>query len=128
MKGKYIMTTQTLKQLVAVILAEADSSIINNFFWSEMSDEYNSDYDSEEFTAFRDELAENKISFEHMDNHGGEGEGEDYWSVYKFTSGTDEVFVKFSGWYQSYNGSEFTEFFFVTPKEAMVTQYFKVDQ
>jgi len=122
------MTTQTLKQLVAAILAEADSDIINNFFESEMSDEYNSDYDSEEFTSFLDELAENKISFEHMDNHGGEGEGEDYWSVYKFTKGTDGVFVKFSGWYQSYNGSEFTEFFFVTPKEVMVTQYFKVEE
>jgi hypothetical protein len=120
--------TTNLKQLVAVILAEADNGIINNFFQSEMSDVYDSDYDSDETKSFLDELAENKISFKHMDNHGGEGEGEDYWSVYKFTSGTDEVFVKFSGWYQSYNGSEFDEFFFVTPKEVMVTQYFKVDQ
>lgn len=59
-----------------------------------------------------------------MDNHGGEGEGEDFWSVYKFTDGTDEVFVQFDGWYQSYNGSTFNKFFFVTPKEVMVTQYF----
>jgi hypothetical protein len=122
------MTTQTLKQLVAVILAEADNDIINNFFQSEMSDVYDSNYDSDETKSFLNELSENKISFKHMDNHGGEGEGEDYWSVYKFISGTDEVFVKFSGWYQSYNGSEFDEFFFVTPKEVMVTQYFKVDQ
>jgi hypothetical protein len=120
--------TTNLKQLVTAILKDADSEIIDNFFESEMSDEYNSDYDNEEFTAFRDELAENKISFEHMDNHGGEGEGEDYWSVYKFTKGTAEVFVKFSGWYQSYIGSEFDEFFFVAPKEVMVTQYFKVEE
>lgn len=120
------MTNTTLKQLVAVILAEADNGIINSFFESEMIDKarkYN-----EEHTAFRSELAENKISFEHMDNHGGEGEGEDYWSVYKFTSGTDEVYVQFQGWYASYNGSEFTEFFFVTPREVKVTQYFKVEE
>ncbi len=120
------MTNTTLKQLVAVILKDADSHIIDSFFESDMTDEYNSNYDTDETKYFLDELAKNKISFEHMDNHGGEGEGEDYWSVYKFTSGKDKVFVKFSGWYQSYNGSEFDEFFFVTPREVMVTQYFKV--
>ena len=56
---------------------------------------------------------------------GGEGQGEDYWTVYKFTDGTGEVFVQFDGYYMSYDGSTFNEFFFVTPKEVMVTQYFK---
>jgi hypothetical protein len=121
------MTNTTLKQLVAVILAEADNEIIYNFFGSDMRDEV-SKWDSDEITNFRHELAENKISFEHMDNHGGEGEGEYYWSVYKFTKGADKVFVQFDGYYYSYEGSTFNEFFFVTPKEVMVTQYFKVEE
>lgn len=121
------MTTQTLKQLVTVILKDADSNIINNFFHSDMSDEYaDSRWPDEDHDNFLNELKENNIKFTHMDNHGGEGEGEDYWSVYKFTSGADEVFVQFDGYYMSYDGSTFNEWFFVTPKEVMVTQYFKV--
>lgn len=105
-------TTQSLKQKVAVILAESDSDVINQFFWSD------ADEDNESFT-------EANVKFEHVDNHGGEGQGEDYWSVYKFTDGTDEVFVQFDGWYQSYSGCEFNKFFFVKPREVMVIQYFK---
>lgn len=105
-------TTQSLKQKVAVILAESDSDIIKQFFWSDADEDY------ESFT-------EANVKFEHMDNYGGEGGGEDFWSVYKFTDGTDEVFVKFDGYYSSYIGRDFEEYFFVTPKEVMVTQYFK---
>ena len=61
------------------------------------------------------------------DNHGGEGEGDSYWSVYSFTDGDNVVYVQFDGWYASYNGSEFTEWFFVEPKEVLVTKYFKLE-
>lgn len=105
-------TTQSLKQKVAVILAESDSDVINQFFWSD------ADEDNENFT-------EANVKFELEDSYGGEGQGEDYWTVYKFTDGTDEVFVKFSGWYQSYNGSEFNEWFYVSPVEKLVTVYEK---
>lgn len=105
-------TTQSLKQKVAVILAESDSDVINQFFWSDAGE------DNESFT-------EANVKFELVDSYGGEGQGEDYWSVYKFTDGTDEVFVQFDGWYQSYSGCEFNKCFFVKPREVMVTQYFK---
>ena len=118
------MTTQTLKQKVAVLLADSDRSIIKEFFNSEITDE-SCKYDSEETTTFREVLTLNNLSFEHVTNHGGEGEGEDFWSVYKFSDSTGEVYVQFQGWYQSYYGSEFTEFFFVTPREVSVVQYFK---
>lgn len=119
-------TTQTLKQKVAVLLAESDRSIINDFFNSEITDESHK-YDSEETTAFREVLTLNNLSFKHVANHGGEGEGEgeDFWSVYKFSDSTGEVYVQFQGYYMSYDGSTFQEFFFVVPREVSVVQYFK---
>ncbi len=118
--------TQSLKQKVQQILKDTDSDIINNFFQSDMDDEYSSGrWISEEKNTFLDTMQEQNVKFEYVTNHGGEGEGEAFWSVYKFTDGTDEVFVQFDGYYQSYDGSTFNEFFFVKPREVMVTQYFK---
>lgn len=122
-------TTQSLKQKVQVLLKQADSGVINNFFGSDMNDEYaDSRWPDEDHDNFLNAAKEAMVSFEHVANHGGEGEGEDFWSVYKFTDGTDEVYVQFDGWYQSYNGSEFNEFFFVKPQEVSVVQYFKDEE
>ena len=60
-----------------------------------------------------------------MKSHGGgEGDGEECWAVYKFYNDAgDEAYVKFDGYYQSYNGSEYQEFFIVEPVQRMVTFY-----
>lgn len=63
------------------------------------------------------------FNIELMEQHGGEGEGDQYWSVWKFFKGSESVYYKFNGWYASYNGAEFTEVFRVHPKQVMVTQY-----
>lgn len=118
-------TNQTLKQKVQALLKEADSGVIENFFDSHMNDKYaDKRWPDEDHDNFLNSAKEVNVKFEHMDEHGGEEQGEDYWSVYKFTDGTDEVFVKFSGYYQSYDGSTFDSWFFVQPHEVMVTQYF----
>lgn len=66
-------------------------------------------------------------SFEEVDSYGGEGKGEDYWIVYKFVSVNNEVaYVKFNGYYYSYDGANYNNWFFVEPKQVMVTRYFKV--
>ncbi len=108
---------------VKELLDNADSDVINCFFNSEVSsrgevDEYYSG--SSDFNAKVDSAG---ITIEYQDNHGGEGQGEDYWSVYKFTNGKDTCYVKFDGWYQSYNGSEFDEWYFVEPKQKTITVY-----
>ena len=56
---------------------------------------------------------------------GGEGDGEECWTVYKFKHNQldGEVFVKFDGSYQSYDGSTYDDFYIVTPVERMVTFY-----
>lgn len=106
-----------MKNTIKELLDNFDSDTINGFFHSEY---YNDYYGVQED---RDALTEAGIDVEHVDNHGGEGEGEDYWSVYRFTKGDDTVYVKFQGWYASYVGSEFNEWFFVEPKQKTITVY-----
>jgi len=116
------MNTNNLKEQVAVLLAEADSEILRHFFNSDAPSEgcgYNSDCTED----FLQKELESSIKHEHVDSFGGEGEGEMYWSVYKFTKGNDAVYVKFDGSYQSYNGSEYDEFYFVEPKEVTRIEY-----
>ena len=113
---------QNLRDVVQGLLQEADNVVINEFFNSEMQEEYTR-WDSQEITVFKTDIQLKGISLENVDQHGGEGEGDQYWSVYKFTKDGQDVFVKFNGWYQSFNGSEFTDWFFVEPKSRMVTFY-----
>lgn len=64
------------------------------------------------------------ISVKSIDCYGGEGQGDAYWSVYKFTAKDGTVVnIQFDGWYQSYNGSVFTEMFPVQPYEVTVTKF-----
>lgn len=65
------------------------------------------------------------FTYEHLDGYGGEGCGEDFWSVYEFTDveTQEKCVVKFDGWYASYVGSEFTEMREVRPVERVVTFY-----
>lgn len=106
-----------MKNTVKELLDNCDSETINGFFESE----YEQDYYTlpEDRKAFDDA----DIKVEHVDNYGGEDQGSEYWSVYKFTKGADTVFVRFQGYYASYVGSEFHEWFFVEPKEKTITVY-----
>lgn len=116
---------ETLKDFLSNLLKEheGDGVISGDLFGSEFDLEFYED--GESGTEFKKALVDNNVIVAHEDNHGGEGEGDDYWSVYSFTKGTEKVYVQFDGWYASYNGSEYNEWFFVVPKEVMVTQYFK---
>ena len=114
----------SLKEQVEEILNNADNDIIREFFHSEISD--NTKWDSDEVTDFRKQLSDVGIKFEHVDNYGGEEQGREYWSVYLFHNDTDTVYVQFDGWYESYNGSEYEEWFFVKPVQVQVTQFERV--
>lgn len=118
----------SLENKIKELLNEADSEVFQSFFQSEFNEEDNG-WDDDSVVEFRQELRKNKIKFEHVDCFGGEGMGEDYWSVYKFESedtSDDFVYVKFQGWYQSYNGSEYTEWYFVRPRQVMNTEFVQV--
>jgi hypothetical protein len=63
------------------------------------------------------------LTFECVADYGGEGMGDNYYSVYSFTKDNETVYVKFQGWYESYVGAGFSEWFFVEPKEKTITVY-----
>lgn len=58
-----------------------------------------------------------------IDRYGGENKGSDFWAVWQFTSGDEQCFLKFEGWYASFVGAEFERVFEVHPKVVEVTQY-----
>ena len=118
---------QTLKEYLEAFFSKAHNDTVNHFFWSYANERSAEDgLIIEEVQSDFGELIGKGITFENVDSYGGEGKGEDYWSVYKFTLDNEVCWIKFDGWYSSYNGSEYSEFFFVEPKEVVVTEYFKV--
>jgi len=59
-----------------------------------------------------------------VDGYGGEGQGDKYYQIYSFFNPQGEtVYIKLNGWYQSYNGAEYTDTFEVTPKQKTITAY-----
>jgi hypothetical protein len=108
----------SLKDTIKEFLdSTSDSDLQSAFFHEEIDCGYSDD------DELGDELRNKSVAFECVEQHGGEGEGEDFYTVYKFTKGDETVFVKFQGWYQSYNGSEMTGWAFVTPKTVEVVIY-----
>ncbi len=76
------------------------------------------------FRGFIDVVPEySGISVCHVDSYGGEDMGTEFWKVWKFTKGEEEIMVKFDGYYQSHYGVDFQEWKFVKPVQVMVTQY-----
>ena len=65
------------------------------------------------------------VDFSRVADYGGEDMGSEYWKVYKFTDKNtgEEVYIKFDGWYASYEGAEYTEMSIVQPVVKTVTVY-----
>lgn len=67
-------------------------------------------------------------AIESVSNYGGEGQGETYYNIFKFTfAEDDEVYIQFDGWYASYNGAEYQEAFLVEPRQVTVTRYIQLN-
>lgn len=81
-----------------------------SFFASMMYEEY-------DLNSFDD------LTVEVVQSYGGEGQGDNYYAVYSFDNGTEKLFVKFNGWYASYHGAEFQDWFFVEPEEKTIIVY-----
>lgn len=63
------------------------------------------------------------ISYVLEEDVGGEGQGDDYYSVYSFSHGDEKVYIKFDGYYSSSYGSEFEEMFEVYPEVVEIVVY-----
>ena len=65
---------------------------------------------------------------ESVENFGGEGQGDEYWTVFKLTKDGAESFWKIPGWYQSFQGGEleWSDVYQVESYERMVTDWREV--
>lgn len=98
------------------------SSICKAMFNTEYPEEgskWNGEYEKQVLAKAK----ELNLQVDLVDDYGGEGQGDVYWSVYSFTDGMEVVYVKFNGWYASHYGSEYEDYFFVKPKQVTVTQF-----
>lgn len=104
---------------------EDRDDILANFFRSEYNRRSIDKYSPEDhvWKAFHEKTDELGLIITLADHTGGEGQGEEYWSVYEFVSLGRTVYIKFDGYYQSYEGSTFEEFYEVKPKQKTITVY-----
>ena len=85
----------------------------NAFFYDDIPE---IDYELENGSLLKDYYA--------VDSYGGEGQGDTYYMVYHFPNAG--IFIKFYGWYASYNGADYSDMYLVEPKEVMITEYHNV--
>ena len=106
----------SLKEAVKKFLEENSSDLEAAFFHENITD-YG------DYPELEEELQQAGIAFECVEQEGGEGEGDHYHTVYKFSKDSEDIFVKFSGWYASYHGSEMNDYRIVTPKKVEIIIY-----
>jgi len=56
-------------------------------------------------------------------HYGGQDQGSDYWTVWRFKNGDTEVLIRVDGWYQSYHGAEFNGYREVIARQKTITVY-----
>lgn len=106
---------------IKVLLNSLKPSVLrSSFFHDEFNTVNHEKYPCDVSTLF---LEQNKINVSMVKQRGGEGQGEVYYKIYKFESESESCFIQFDGYYTSYEGSEYQEFFCVKPVEVTVTQY-----
>ena len=110
------------KDEVIALLKDAPNACMQKMFHQDFDEEI-SEYDDEETRAFKIALEAKKITVKHVQHYGGEGEGEQYWTVYSFSNASELVFITFDGYYQSYDGATYRGFYEVEPVEKLVTFY-----
>lgn len=110
-----------LNEKVVGLLAQADNEIFQEFMHGEMQGRWRESHYPEFFAS----ATSAGISWESQEGYGGEDMGSAYWHVYSFTDGETTVYVQFDGWYASHYGSEFREWFFVTPTQVTKTVFKK---
>lgn len=58
-----------------------------------------------------------------VEAYGGEGQGEQYWFVFKLVTDPQERYFKADGYYASYDGGYYDDLYEVFPKQVTVTQW-----
>ncbi len=112
-------------------IEDSNAKFYEIFFHNGSSAMLNQDYGTREFQAnlfsnifkwFKTNGVD-LIGFKCVYSFGGEGQGDEYFKVIEFMSGTESALVQFDGYYQSYSGSDFRSMFLVEPYEYRETRY-----
>ena len=137
--------TKSLKDQINALVAEKEAQLIKDayltdkvmYFIEEMprgvTEEilfkgYNNGSTDKSYQKFKSRCASFKIGFELVESVGGDTEedGSTYFKVYHFSDGVTECWIKFDGWYSSYDGSELRSYFPVKPEVKQITVFEKV--
>lgn len=74
----------------------------------------------------KDWSKEDVFEYKSVDSYGGEDQGSDFYSVILIRNPDnhdEQYYIKFQGWYASYNGAEYEDWQFVEPKQKTITVY-----
>lgn len=113
-----------LKTELKKLFKEADNEVCRSFFRENFPKVIaRIDWYEDEVVEFYHQLDGAEITYKKEDHCGGEGQGEEYWTVYSFTKNGETVYIKFDGYYQSYDGSTYDDWSFVTPVQKTITVY-----
>ena len=66
------------------------------------------------------------FEYKGVDSYGGEDQGSDFYSVILIRNPDDhdeQYYIKFQGWYASYDGAEYHNWSFVGPRQKTITIY-----
>ena len=66
------------------------------------------------------------FEYKGVDSHGGGEDGSDFYSVVLIRNPVnhdEQYYIKFQGWYASYDGAEYESWSFVEPKQKTITVY-----
>lgn len=137
--------TKSLKDQINALVAEKEAELIKSasltdkvmYFIEEMSRSTieealfkGNTYSRQDtlFQKFKARLNEHAIGFELAEEVGGDTEedGSTYFKVYNFSDGVNECWIKFDGWYSSYDGAELRVYFPVKPEVKQITVFEKV--
>lgn len=116
-------TKLSLKEGIKNLLKEAGVEVQEDFFHSNVD---HPSWCDKHTQAFISTIESQSISFQEIDRYGGEEQGSEFWTIYEFSNQHEKVFVKFNGFYASYSGSEYEEFFLVEPVQVQKFEYNKV--
>ena len=135
--------TKSLKDQINALVAEKEAQLIKSasltdkvmYFIEEMPRSVTEEtlfkgYSNQDklFLRFKARLAEQKIGFSLSESVGGDTEedGNTYFKVYRFTDNITECWIKFDGWYSSYDGAELRSYFPVRPQVKEIVVFEKV--
>ena len=112
----------TLKETVSSLFKTLPASTFMSFLAEDFS-VIPWKYDSDTDAKFKQTCTELGINWVEIAHHGGEEQGIEYWTVYKFSQESEVCYVKFDGSYYSYDGCTFDSWYFVEPTEKLVVVY-----